>query len=94
MSEKLMLGVARSIITPTVGTALYGYKPDLFSESINDDLTATAYAFSQGETNAMLITVTVGSVRTTLDTEIQLTKNQSQEYLRHSPELYRQLWFH
>ena len=71
MSEKLMLGVARSIITPTVGTALYGYRPNLFSESINDDLTATAYAFTQGDVSAMLISCTLGSIKTSIDTEVR-----------------------
>ena len=71
MSEKLMLGVARSIITPTVGTALYGYNPDLFSESINDDLTVTAYALAQGKVSAMLISCTLGSINTLLDKELR-----------------------
>ena len=41
--EKLYLGVAREIITPAIGGQLYGYRPDIFSESVEDDLTVTAY---------------------------------------------------
>ena len=54
-----------------MGTALYGYRPNLFSESINDDLTATAYAFTQGDVSAMLISCTLGSIKTSIDTEVR-----------------------
>ena len=62
MEQNLILGVARTIITPKVGTLLYGYRPDLVSESVNDDLTATAFYFKQGERVALLVSVTLGSV--------------------------------
>lgn len=71
MINKLYLGAARKIITPKIGAALYGYRPDLFSESINDDLTATAYAFAQGDVSAMLISCTLGSIKTSIDTEVR-----------------------
>ncbi len=63
MSEKLLLGVAREIITPEIGTCLYGYVPDLHSTSVNDDLTATAFYFKQGDKSALMISVTVCSIR-------------------------------
>ena len=63
MSEKLFLGVAREIITPEVGTCLYGYVPDLHSTEVNDDLTATAFYFKQGDKSALMISVTVCSIR-------------------------------
>ena len=69
MSEKLLLGVSRAIITPEIGAALYGYRPNLFSESVNDDLTATAFAFASGDTSAMLISITLGSIQTALCSE-------------------------
>ena len=71
MINKLYLGAARKIITPKIGAALYGYRPNLFSESINDDLTATAYAFTQGDVSAMLISCTLGSIKTSIDTEVR-----------------------
>ena len=70
MREKLHLGVAREIITPEIGGNLYGYRPDIYSTCVNDDLTATAFAFSQGDTCAMLITLTVASISTPLAKEM------------------------
>ena len=40
MNKKLLLGVARGDITPELGCNLFGYRPDLHSESVNDNLTA------------------------------------------------------
>ncbi len=62
-----LCGAAREKITPPVGTLLYGYQPDLASESIHDDLTATAIAFSSGTDTALLVSVTVGDIQTELD---------------------------
>lgn len=64
--EKLQLGTAREIITPEVGSQLYGYAPDVFSTSVEDDLTATAFYFKQGETEALMISTTVCSFRNKL----------------------------
>ena len=60
--EKLYLGVAREIITPEVGGRLYGYRPDIYSECVNDDLTATAFYFKQGDTRALMVSLTVVSI--------------------------------
>ena len=57
--EKLYLGVARECITPEVGGTLYGYRPDVFSTSVEDDLTATAFFFRQGDTQALMISLTL-----------------------------------
>ena len=64
--EELYLGVAREIITPPIGGNLYGYQPDIFSESVADDLTATAFYFRQGDKVALMISVTVCLVQTAL----------------------------
>ena len=61
---ELLLGIGREIITPEIGCNLYGYTPDTYSETLHDDLTATAYAFTYGEQKAMLISITVGSLMT------------------------------
>ena len=62
--DQLQLGVARRVITPEVGGQLYGYRPDLFSKCVNDDLTATAFYLRQKDVTALMISVTVGSVQT------------------------------
>ncbi len=70
MEERLYLGVGRKTITPEVGTCLYGYRPGLESTSVNDDLTATAFYFKQGDICALLVSVTVGSVHIDITNEI------------------------
>ena len=59
MAENLLVGVGRSDITPKIGCQLFGYRPDLFSDGVNDNLTATAFAFTYGETTALMVTVCV-----------------------------------
>lgn len=55
MNEKLYLGVARRVITPKVGTHLYGYAPGWPSTAVNDDLNLTAFYFRQGDTTEALL---------------------------------------
>ena len=59
MSYGLSVGVGRKIITPTVGTILFGYAPGRPAESVNDDLRVTCIALQQGETKAMLISADI-----------------------------------
>ncbi|MBE6644290.1 MAG: hypothetical protein E7612_02785 [Ruminococcaceae bacterium] len=70
MNEKLHLGVGRSVITPKVGACLAGYRPDLVSTSVNDDLTATAFYFRQGDKDALLVSLTVCTLNTALANEL------------------------
>ena len=70
MKEKLYLGVAERKITPEVGCQLYGYSPDVMSHSVNDDLTVTAFCFRQGETEALMLSVTVCLIQTELAEDI------------------------
>ncbi len=58
-TETLYLGVAREIVTPKVGGHLYGYDPNIISTSVNDELTASALYFRQGDTQALMISVTI-----------------------------------
>ena len=58
MSE-LYLGVKKVDITPKVGCALAGYIADWYSESIHDNLDATAFVFQQGNILATLISATL-----------------------------------
>ena len=66
MQERFQAGAARAVITPPVGTCLYGYRPNWESTSLHDDLTLTAAAFRQGACAAMLVTVEVGDIHTDL----------------------------
>lgn len=69
--EQLYLGVGRTVITPKIGAALCGYRPDLFSESLNDDLTVTAFYFQTDSTVALMITATVCEIQTELCDELR-----------------------
>ena len=60
--EKLYLGIAREVITPEVGGNLYGYYPDLYSDSVADDLTVDAYYFRQGDTKVLMVSATVCAI--------------------------------
>ncbi len=64
-------GAAREIITPPVGTLLYGYAPDVVSESVHDDLTADALALSSEKETVLLISLTLGDIQTALCDEMR-----------------------
>ena len=70
MENKLLLGVGREIITPAIGCQLFGYSPNIFSDSLHDDLTLTAFYFEQGDTKALLISATLCTLHTALCGEI------------------------
>jgi len=59
---RFLAGAAKVIITPQLGTRLYGYPTDRFASTIHDDLTATAVAVSNGSETAVLVSATVCSV--------------------------------
>ena len=87
--ENLYLGVSREIITPKIGCNLYGYDPNIYSTSVNDDLTATAYHFKQGDVQAIILNLTICSINNaitaTLLKEISLaTGVPSENILIHS----------
>jgi len=70
MDNILHLGFACEKITPEIGCQLYGYSPDVFSTSVHDDLTASAFWFRQGETDALMISATVCLINTDLANRI------------------------
>jgi hypothetical protein len=70
MNKKLFLGVSRINITPEVGCNLFGYAPDVIAESVHDDLTATAFYFKSGATEALLISLSICLLHTKLSNEI------------------------
>ena len=63
MEKTLCLGVARRVISPEVGCNLAGYGPNVVSTSLHDDLTATAFCFQAGDVRALMVSVTVCSLR-------------------------------
>ena len=69
--EKLYLGAGRQIITPEVGGHLFGYNPDILSEAVADDLTATALYFRQGAVQAMMISLTICNIGNDLATSLR-----------------------
>ncbi len=68
---KFFCGASREIITPPIGTLLYGYRPDVISASVHDDLTVTAAAFGNGTDTALLISAALGDIQTELDIELR-----------------------
>ena len=83
MTKPLYLGVSRRVITPKIGTHLYGYAPGWPSTSVNDDLTLTAFYFKQEDTVSLLISLTVCSIaqelsdsmRTAIEERFGISKN-------------------
>jgi neutral ceramidase len=72
MDDKLIFaGAGREIITPEIGTLLFGYRPDIVSESVNDNLTATAVMFSDGETRTVLISLEICEIANELSDELR-----------------------
>ena len=71
MNEPFFLGTGKRLISPKVGCRLSGYAPDVYSESLNDDLNATAYFFRQGALSALMVSVTVCSIKTSLADDIR-----------------------
>jgi len=57
MQDRLCLGTARESITPALGSHLFGYHTNVFAETVHDDLTATAFAFSQGGKKVLMVSV-------------------------------------
>ena len=72
MKEKLYLGISKKDITPKIGAPLYGYVPDLFSESVNDNLTLQTFCFKYGKTKALMISISVCLLKTDLAKELRM----------------------
>lgn len=59
MQNKLIFGAAEEIITPEIGGNLFGYTLDVYSNKVNDDLTASAFYFASGDVKSIMISLTV-----------------------------------
>lgn len=71
MKERLYAGIARQDITPKIGARLFGYLPDSYSESTNDNLTLTAFVFKEKETKALMISISACLLKTKLANELR-----------------------
>ena len=65
----LLLGTARENITPPIGTCLFGYRPDLHSKAVEDELNVTAFYFKNDSTSVIWISATVCLLNTQLVTD-------------------------
>lgn len=57
-----LAGSAKEIITPPLGTLLYGYPSKRPAKSVNDELTAAAIVFTDGVTTAAIVSLTIGAI--------------------------------
>ncbi len=68
--EKLLLGVGRTVISPEIGGALVGYGPGICSDSLADDLTATAFWFCQADRQALMVSLTLCNLHNSVRDEL------------------------
>lgn len=71
VSSKLFAGAGRAIITPPIGTILYGYAPGRPAESVADDLDVTAVAVESGGQAAILLSATLCSIKRPLSDRLR-----------------------
>ncbi len=71
MDHKLKLGVAQAVVTPKLGCLLYGYSSLPHATGVHDDLHVTVFAFSQGDTKALLVSAEICALRTDIANELR-----------------------
>ena len=71
MSAYLKVGAARTVITPALGTILFGYAPGRPAESVADDLTVAAIAMESAQGSAILLSITVCSIGPQLSDQLR-----------------------
>lgn len=59
MERSFKVGVGREIITPPLGTALYGYPKVRYAEGVHDDLHVTAFAFASATEQMIMISADI-----------------------------------
>ncbi len=69
--SNLYLGISREDITPEIGGNLYGYNPNIYSESVHDDLDVTSFAFGDSDKKAIMVSVTVCGIENDLQLRIR-----------------------
>ena len=73
MNSNFKAGAGREIVTPYIGSHLFGYRPDVIAESVNDNLTVTVAAFEENGVRALVICATICEISTALANEIRNT---------------------
>ncbi len=71
MKEQFKIGVAAEVITPPLGTLLYGYAFRRPAAVVNDDLRVSAIAVEQGDVKAIMISADVVSIGSDLGDRIR-----------------------
>lgn len=71
MKNQFKAGAAAEIITPPLGTPLYGYEFQRKATKVNDDLRSTAIAVEQGDLKAILISADVVSIGSDLGDRVR-----------------------
>lgn len=72
MSTTFKIGVAREIVSPPLGTPLYGYAFQRTAKSVNDDLNVSAIAINQGNITAMMLSADIVSIGKELGDRIRM----------------------
>ena len=67
----MLVGVGKEIITPKIGSLLFGYNNDTKSTSVHDDLDVTVLIIKTDETSAILISFAVCLIHESLVCEIR-----------------------
>lgn len=62
MKNQFKVGIAKEIISPCLGTLLYGYPSIRPASAVRDDLLVSAVAFEQGELKGVMISADICSV--------------------------------
>ncbi len=71
MNTQFKVGAAAEIITPPLGTPLYGYEFQRKAQKVNDDLRSCAIAVEQGDLKAILISADVVSIGSDLGNRVR-----------------------
>ncbi|MBQ9921117.1 MAG: hypothetical protein IJO52_02945, partial [Clostridia bacterium] len=72
MNSTFVLGAANTIVTPPLGTSLYGYGAvERPASRVNDDLRINALAFGKGKAEAILVSMDLCSIPVDLAKELQ-----------------------
>lgn len=72
MNSTFVLGAANTIVTPPLGTLLYGYGAvERPASRVNDDLRINALAFGKGKPEAILVSMDLCSIPVDLAKELQ-----------------------
>lgn len=74
----LYLGVAREDTTPKIGAHIYGYRPDVCSESVHDNLAAVVFAFKYENVMSIMISVPICLMANRISNDIR--KSISEEH--------------